>query len=162
MPPIAIQPYRYPQLLKDEIENKCDDRLCQGIIRPFFPRTHRRVAYHYIKLRIIRPSTSPFSVTVFLIRKRDKSWLFCSPARKMTCCAKASLGRACRPSLRWCCSSARKTSWLFCVDYRTLNVRTVRDKFLIPVVDQLLDELKGACFFTKLNLCSGIIGRDRE
>ena len=43
----------------------------------------------------------------------------------------------------------------FCIDFRKLNNRTVRDSYNLPRIDDTIDTLVGAKYFTKLDLRSG-------
>ncbi|GFY32406.1 retrovirus-related Pol polyprotein from transposon 17.6 [Trichonephila clavipes] len=46
-------------------------------------------------------------------------------------------------------------SWRFCVDYRKLNSVTKKDVYPLPRIDDTLDCLKGAMFFSSMDLRSG-------
>jgi hypothetical protein len=59
--PVAVRPYRYPQIQKDELEVQCEDMLQHGLIQP---------------------STSPFSAPVLLVKKQNNKWRFCVDYRR--------------------------------------------------------------------------------
>jgi hypothetical protein len=42
-----------------------------------------------------------------------------------------------------------------CVDYYSLNEVTIKNKYPLPRIDDLFDQLKGACVFSKIDLRSG-------
>jgi hypothetical protein len=59
----------------------------------------------------------------------------------------------------WCCPALfvkkKNQSLRLCVDYRPLNIVTVKNKYPLPRIDILFDQLAGARVFSKVDLRSG-------
>jgi len=60
--PVKVRPYRYLYSQKAQIELMVDQMLKDGIIQP---------------------SKSPFSFSIFLVKKKDKAWRFCTDYRAL-------------------------------------------------------------------------------
>jgi hypothetical protein len=42
-----------------------------------------------------------------------------------------------------------------CIDFRALYKKTIKNRYPVTIIDELLDELHGVVYFTKIDLCSG-------
>ena len=42
-----------------------------------------------------------------------------------------------------------------CIDYRELNNVTIKNRYPLPIIEDLFDQLKGTSIFTKIDLTSG-------
>jgi hypothetical protein len=65
-----------------------------------------------------------------------------------------------RPSAStWGCPALfekkKDNSLRLCVDYRPLNAVTIKNKYPLPCIEILFDQLAGAKVFSKIDLCSG-------
>jgi hypothetical protein len=49
----------------------------------------------------------------------------------------------------------KDVTWRMCVDYRALNKITVKNRYPLPRIDDLLDQLKNVVYFTKLDFHIG-------
>ncbi|GJZ61239.1 putative reverse transcriptase domain-containing protein [Tanacetum coccineum] len=46
-------------------------------------------------------------------------------------------------------------SFRMCIDYRELNKMTIKNRYPLPIIDDLFDQLQGSSMYSKINLRSG-------
>jgi hypothetical protein len=45
-------------------------------------------------------------------------------------------------------------SWRLCIDYRQLNKETIKNQYVLPRIDDMFDQMKGAMVFSKIDFQS--------
>ena len=95
--PISLPPYRMAPVELKELKTQLQELVDRGFIRP---------------------SISPWGVSVLFVKKKDDTWRLC-------------------------------------IDYRQLNKVTIRNRYPLPRIDDLFDQIQGARVFSKIDLRSG-------
>ena len=52
-------------------------------------------------------------------------------------------------------SKKREKTLLLCIDYRQLNRATIKNRYPLPMIDDLFNQLRGARFYPKIDLHNG-------
>nr|GFA86475.1 putative reverse transcriptase domain-containing protein [Tanacetum cinerariifolium] len=57
---------------------------------------------------------------------------------------------------------SKDVSFQMCIDYRELNKLTVKNRYMLPRIDDLFDQLQGSSIYSKIDLRSGLVGYYRR
>jgi hypothetical protein len=101
----------------------------------------------------LQPGTTPISRRTYKMTPKELAELKVQPNELL------DKGYIHPSSSPWGCPvlfvKKKDQSLRLCIDYRPLNVVTIKNKYPLPRIDILFDQLAGAKVFSKVDLCSG-------
>ncbi|KAA3466704.1 DNA/RNA polymerases superfamily protein [Gossypium australe] len=131
----------------NSVECQCSKIQIFCEFRDVFPEDY--LDYHQIE-RLIYPGTDPVSIPPYRMSPTELKELKVQLQYLLDCGFK-------RPSTSpWGAPvlfvNKKNSSMQFCIDYRQLNKVTIKNRYLLPYIDDLFDQLKGASVFLKIDL----------
>nr|GFC75592.1 putative nucleotidyltransferase, ribonuclease H [Tanacetum cinerariifolium] len=146
--PISKAPYRMAPVELKELKDQLQELLKRGFIRP---------------------SVSPWGAPVLFVKKKDGSEPISKAPYRMASIELKELKDQfqellergfIRPSVSpWGAPvlfvKKKDGSMRLCIDYHELNKITIRNRYPLPRIDDLFDQLQGAMHFSKIDLRSG-------